>query len=75
MPFPRFDAVACGGVDGFGPNLAEPNGVEGLGGHRNEAGSSFYLATSSSALSKAVAASPGVQPFASVFCSNARCAA
>ena len=71
MPRPRLGAAACVGFDALGPDLAEPNGVEGLGGHRNAPGSSLYFATSSSAFSNAAAASPGVQPLASVLSSSA----
>lgn len=71
MPRPRLGTVACGCFDAPDPDLAEPNGVDGLDGHRNESGSSLYLATNSSAFSNAASASPGVQPLASVFSSSA----
>ena len=71
MPRPRLDAAVCGCFDVFAPDLAEPNSVEGLGGHRNAAGSILYFATSSSAFSNAVAASLGVHPLASVLSSKA----
>lgn len=71
MPRPRLGTAACGDFGTPGPDLAEPNGVEGLGGHRNAPGSSLYFATSSSAFSNAAAASLGVQPLASVFSSSA----
>lgn len=53
MPLPRLGKVTCGCFSGFGPDVPEPNAVEGLGDHRIEPGSSSYLATSSSAFSNA----------------------